>query len=255
MPHLAPLSPLRPAARPARAFTLIELLTVIAIIGILAAIIIPTVGKVRDTAKASACASNLRQLAAACLLYANENRNQMVPIRDADLVTWRIKIEPYIGSRRSGTSILICPSDSITEYPLSSGTGEWPASYGLNYGSQFVGSNPMLQYGTQVPASKTLSHIKEPSRMIMMSDIGRGTGDANNPSTWVEDRTTNSVSEGFARFPWGGTFNLNWSVWPRHGSKSKANAAFYDGHVKSLDLIADLKDRPNGDANCLFDNH
>ncbi|RRJ96423.1 prepilin-type N-terminal cleavage/methylation domain-containing protein [Opitutaceae bacterium TAV4] len=59
-----------------RAFTLIELLTVIAIIGILAAIIIPTVGKVRTTAKASQCASNMRQIATAILLAAAENKDR-----------------------------------------------------------------------------------------------------------------------------------------------------------------------------------
>ncbi|MDR1281422.1 MAG: prepilin-type N-terminal cleavage/methylation domain-containing protein [Opitutaceae bacterium] len=58
-------------------FTLIELLTVIAIIGILAAIIIPTVGKVRQSAHRATCASNMRQLGVAILSYAQENRDQL----------------------------------------------------------------------------------------------------------------------------------------------------------------------------------
>jgi prepilin-type N-terminal cleavage/methylation domain-containing protein/prepilin-type processing-associated H-X9-DG protein len=65
-------------------FTLIELLTVIAIIGILAAILIPTVGKVRDTARQARCGSNLRQLAMAVIIYANERKDTLPTAYDAD---------------------------------------------------------------------------------------------------------------------------------------------------------------------------
>ncbi|EIP97188.1 prepilin-type N-terminal cleavage/methylation domain-containing protein [Opitutaceae bacterium TAV1] len=62
------------------AFTLIELLTVIAIIGILAAIIIPTVGKVRDTARSAQCLGNLRQIGAAARLYIEDNKGMTPPL-------------------------------------------------------------------------------------------------------------------------------------------------------------------------------
>ncbi|EIP99851.1 prepilin-type N-terminal cleavage/methylation domain-containing protein [Opitutaceae bacterium TAV1] len=71
-------SPLRQRSR-ASAFTLIELLTVIAIIGILAAIIIPTVGKVRQTAKRIVAASNLRQIGQAALIYAADDSGSQLP--------------------------------------------------------------------------------------------------------------------------------------------------------------------------------
>jgi prepilin-type N-terminal cleavage/methylation domain-containing protein len=56
-------------------FSLIELLTVIAIIGILAAIIIPTVGKARETAQRAVDANNLREIGKAALIYAADNRD------------------------------------------------------------------------------------------------------------------------------------------------------------------------------------
>ena len=60
-----------------RGFTLIELLTVIAVVGILAAILIPSVGKVRTNALRAESASNLRQVFAACGLYSNDNNLRM----------------------------------------------------------------------------------------------------------------------------------------------------------------------------------
>jgi len=53
------------------------LLTVIAIIGILAAIIIPTVGKVRETAQRTVDASNLREIGKAAMIYAADNNDRL----------------------------------------------------------------------------------------------------------------------------------------------------------------------------------
>ena len=59
------------------AFTLIELLTVIAIIGILAALIFPTVGKMRETAQRAVDGSNLREIVKAAQLYAADNNDRL----------------------------------------------------------------------------------------------------------------------------------------------------------------------------------
>ncbi|MHC4369977.1 MAG: type II secretion system protein [Planctomycetota bacterium] len=64
-----------------QAFTLIELLVVIAIIAILMAILMPTLNLARDQGRKMKCSSNLKSIALANQLYANNNDDWGVPCR------------------------------------------------------------------------------------------------------------------------------------------------------------------------------
>ncbi|MHC4244522.1 MAG: type II secretion system protein [Planctomycetota bacterium] len=61
-----------------KAFTLIELLVVIAIIAVLMAILIPTLDRAREQGRRAVCLSNLKQLALAWNMYADENDDKIV---------------------------------------------------------------------------------------------------------------------------------------------------------------------------------
>lgn len=61
-----------------RAFTLIELLVVISIVAILAAILMPVVGRARDSARKATCIMNYKQVAAAHMLYSNSDYDERV---------------------------------------------------------------------------------------------------------------------------------------------------------------------------------
>jgi prepilin-type N-terminal cleavage/methylation domain-containing protein/prepilin-type processing-associated H-X9-DG protein len=60
-----------------QAFTLVELLVVIAIIGTLASLLLPALGRAKTKAQSTSCLTNLKQLQAGWMLYADENNDTL----------------------------------------------------------------------------------------------------------------------------------------------------------------------------------
>lgn len=85
-------------------FTLIELLVVIAIIAILAAMLLPTLSKARETARTSGCTSNLKQIGTGFVMYANDNRDYLPLYYKGSGTwgkdkTWADLLAPYVNEK------------------------------------------------------------------------------------------------------------------------------------------------------------
>ncbi len=108
------------------AFTLIEMLVVISIIAVIAGIIFPVLFWAREKAQQTVCASNLRQLGMATMMYAQDNDEYVPPFLNfspsvclpggpeglqpgcaPDLLY--ISLSPYIRDSR----VWFCPSDPV----------------------------------------------------------------------------------------------------------------------------------------------
>lgn len=94
-------------------FTLMELLVVIAIISALAALLLPALGRAKESSRATACLSNLRQIGVALQLYVQDNDNRLPILRDKslsrsnDLPSPDLVLSNYLGN----VQVLKCPSD------------------------------------------------------------------------------------------------------------------------------------------------
>jgi len=162
-----------PSRRTSRAFTLIELLTVIAIIGILAAILIPTVSKVRQSAKNAQCVAQLREWGRIILLYSGDNKGNYYTINWASVAPGDAPMgrsyQPYFNSTKwEGFRMRYCPADPETPTLMLNTGGENPR-YAMVYGSiNSLGNRP--SESKDKPAALPLSRATRPSQYLLMLD-------------------------------------------------------------------------------------
>jgi prepilin-type N-terminal cleavage/methylation domain-containing protein len=72
-----------------KAFTLIELLVVIAIIGVLASLILASVARAMEATRRTLCENNLRQIALASYIYADDNQGDSRLLFDGSMTAGR----------------------------------------------------------------------------------------------------------------------------------------------------------------------
>ena len=113
------------------AFTLVELLVVMAIIGVLAALLLPLLGRSQESARATACISNLHQIGIALQIYVDGNNNHLPVMRDrsadtnAQATNALPSVETVLKTDLGNASVLRCPSDREGIFEQTASSYSW----------------------------------------------------------------------------------------------------------------------------------
>lgn len=206
------MSTLQPNALPGNyGFALIELLVVIAIIALLAAMLLPALTRAKESARATQCLGNLRQLGLAVRLYGEDFADEFPRSQHSafahGVMPWERTVAGYLGSSPTAWTNLLrgvyhCPTDQRAT----------PWSYGLNVyfelgdEDDYAGKPGMWRRTAQVP---------RPGATILFAENNSG-ADHFMPHFWSSVADTADLAA------------------TRHNQR--ANYAFVDGHAQVLPL-------------------
>ena len=218
----------RAAATLSIGFTLIELLVVIAIIAILAAMLLPSLNKARETARKIACVNNFKQGTLSMALYVSDN-DDFHPAYNIDGMVWpaRLAKGKYFTSPRS----MVCPGAlfphingvslenqirrkmQIQDFAnSSSGSPFYYTCFGYNW--CYIGRTARGANGAVLSQAiwRKATQIRKPGSVILFADSVSVSDDPDKLKTWyyIQPRYSTTNQDGQVYSWHGGPITTGW---------------------------------------------
>lgn len=201
------------------AFTLVELLVVIGIIALLISILLPALNKARAASEKVKCASQMKQVATAVFLYADDNKGAVPIAYDSRLgsgpqgyVVERLR--PYLGDGVGLAGgdmyrMFLCPTAS---------SGDRPGLFSIGYNSVYI-------FG------KWWDPVTAPNPYVKLNRVRN----AVETCMWIDAYENTNPRDSYAVFMMFNLKALDDSYgYPAFRHPGGANVAYCDGHVASV---------------------
>ena len=251
-------APFGPATRASSssAFTLIELLVVIAIVALLMGLLVPSLARARESARAVRCLSNQRSLIIAWTSYAGEHRDRAMPlaywsvedIGAGEQVFWwgthgtpttpprheRGFIAPYLDAALAPTSAFECASQPWGTYRAQGPARSPTSTYGYNGYFLSPAKTPGWAYSIGHRPWQRLGDIRAPETLLVFADtlLAGSAGSLPGNTALLDPPMLFTRASGWST-------NQSPTTAFRHarsraGAPGAANAALADGHARSF---------------------
>lgn len=236
-------------------FTLIELLVVVAIIAVLAAMLLPSLQKARESGKKTVCLGNMRQIHLGLMMYSDDNNGWFPPVHTTTMnafirdnsgtASWDYTGTSWMPRSVPVTKILICPgADRVfTEtWPLSGNygaTGTYCSTYHIlaatgNSAATSFNYYGIPTWGTAYPQSGNYRPVVPNIRFLNSTITGYGTPSDGVGAIYVWSAAEQAaVVDGFdpSDSQWLGMYQSSTApATQNHNLLKGENIVFIDGH-------------------------
>lgn len=241
-------------------FTLIELLVVIAIIALLMSVLLPALGKAKKQSQSLICRSNLRQIGMGILMYAQNNKDIVLPYYtlETNPVTKAVvstawykrlvadnKVHPFNTiDYVSGYDILFCPAHKLLPPRANNNPNN------ITDTKDYAVDRGEISYGMSVALSNKFWNPSEPDYPLKLAKVAQPSATIVAVDAMYTDIVNNLILGCWYVRP----YYMDFGQVPSIRHEGACNTLWLDGHVTVVKATNPENERTIYDQDALTDS-